>query len=110
MSLLLCASMFASSTYAWFTDEVSSGINQIIAGNLDVELTHTNANITSAEPVDNATNLLTDKDGNEILWEPGVVAYENFSVSNVGTLSLKYNVSLSIGDYRLCQVNCVNNK
>ena len=108
LSLLLCVSMFASSTYAWFTDEVSSGVNQIIAGNLDVELTHTNANITSAKPVDNATNLFTDKDGNEILWEPGVIAYENFSVSNVGSLALKYNMSLSIGDYNYTTIGTIN--
>ena len=32
-SLLLCVAMLLGSTYAWFTDSVNSGINQIIAGN-----------------------------------------------------------------------------
>ena len=38
LSVLLCVSMLMGSTFAWFTDTVESGINTIVAGNLDVEL------------------------------------------------------------------------
>ena len=38
LSLLLCFSMLIGTTFAWFTDEVKSGKNQIMAGNLDIEL------------------------------------------------------------------------
>ena len=38
MALILCFSMLVGTTFAWFTDEVKSGVNQIVAGNLDVEL------------------------------------------------------------------------
>ena len=38
ISLLLCVSMLVGTTFAWFTDEVVTGMNTIAAGNLDVEL------------------------------------------------------------------------
>ena len=38
LALLLCLTMLIGSTYAWFTDSVTSGINNIVAGNLDIEL------------------------------------------------------------------------
>ena len=38
VSMFLCFTMLIGTTYAWFTDSVSSGMNTIVAGNLDVEL------------------------------------------------------------------------
>lgn len=38
LSLILCVTMLIGSTFAWFTDSVTSGKNKIVAGNLDVEL------------------------------------------------------------------------
>ena len=38
LSLLLCCSMLVGTTFAWFTDSVTSGKNKIVAGNLDIEL------------------------------------------------------------------------
>ena len=80
LCLLLCMSMLIGTTFAWFTDEVNSGVNKIYAGNLDVDV------------VDQDGNSIQDKsvlfDG--ILWEPGAVAYENITVKNLGTLALKY--------------------
>ena len=38
LSLLMCVSMLIGSTFAWFTDSVTSGKNKIQSGNLDVEL------------------------------------------------------------------------
>ena len=38
LALLLCVSMLVGTTFAWFTDSVSSGSNVIAAGVLDVEL------------------------------------------------------------------------
>ena len=100
ISLLLCMSMLVGTTFAWFTDEVKSGTNVIAAGNLDVELFYSKTKDFSDEKkVDNATLLFTDKDGNEIKnWEPGVVAYTNLQVANVGTLALTYRMSLNFGN------------
>ena len=40
LALVLCMSMLIGTTFAWFTDEVKSGTNIIAAGNLDVNLYH----------------------------------------------------------------------
>ena len=92
LSLVLCVSMLLGTTYAWFTDSVTSGKNKIIAGNLDVELTHTNAKVTN-QKVQDATDLF-----GVALWEPGVIAWENLTVTNVGNLALKYALNLNVFD------------
>lgn len=88
LSLLACVSMLVGSTFAWFTDSVESGMNTIAAGNLDVELYADDVKVTET------TKLFDDV----ALWEPGVVTYETLQVRNVGTLALKYQMSLNIGD------------
>ena len=94
-SLLICAAMLVGTTFAWFTDSVSSGTNRIIAGNLDVELTHQTSGMAAATPVGNTTELFQTAYGDAMLWEPGAMAYETFTVSNVGTLALKYQLNLT---------------
>ncbi len=42
LSLVICCLMLIGTTFAWFTDSASTGINNIIAGNLDMELLHSN--------------------------------------------------------------------
>jgi len=95
LSLLLCVSMLVGSTFAWFTDSVTSGVNTIAAGNLDVELYHGKTQ-DPTDKVNTGTLLFTDVNGDEIeLWEPGVVAFTNLKVANVGTLALKYQLSVN---------------
>ena len=93
LSMLLCISMLMGSTFAWFTDSVTSGNNRIVAGNLDVELYH--GEVTDDNKVTGETVLFAkDINNNPALWEPGVIVYENFTVKNVGTLALKYKLAL----------------
>jgi len=94
ISLLLCFSMLVGTTFAWFTDSVVTGINTIAAGNLDVELFHSNAAVSN-EQVDSNTKLFMDLQGDPILWEPGVVSYENLRVSNEGDLALAYQMAIT---------------
>ena len=96
LATVLCAAMLVGTTFAWFTDSVTSGRNRIAAGNLDVELYHGDA---LDETVNGATDLFTNADGSAILWEPGAIAYENFKVANEGSLALKYQLSMNIVDY-----------
>ena len=96
LAMVLCVAMLVGTTFAWFTDRVTSGANQIVAGNLDVELYH-GANLD--ETVNGATDLFTNADGSDITWEPGVIAYENFRVVNAGSLALKYQLSTNITGY-----------
>ena len=84
VALILCCSMLIGSTFAWCTDSVSTGVNQIISGNLDVELYNDGVKVTE-------TTQLFDKVSK---WEPGAVAYENLTVANEGDLALKYKLSL----------------
>lgn len=100
IALILCCSMLVGTTFAWFTDSVVSGNNAIVAGNLDVELFYSKTKDFSAQDkVDGQTVLFTDKDGNEIKhWEPGVIAYSNFQVANVGSLALTYRLHLTFNN------------
>lgn len=91
MSLILCCAMLMGTTFAWFTDSVTSGNNKIQAGNLDVELYHSNKQVQD-KAVDADTTLFDDV----TYWEPGAVAYENFVVENKGNLALKYQLSINI--------------
>lgn len=88
ISLILCCAMLMGTTFAWFTDSVTSGLNTINSGNLDVEL------MADGKKVDANTKLFDDVE----LWEPGMVVYENLQVVNAGTLALKYQLSLNFGN------------
>lgn len=94
-SLLLSVAMLVGTTFAWFTDSVSSGVNKIQAGNLDIELTHKSASAREEE-VTESVKLFKDLNGGDIHWEPGAVTWETFTVSNVGTLALKYQLAMNI--------------
>ena len=89
LSLLLCMSMLVGTTFAWFTDVAESGLNKIVAGNLDVALEDANGN-----SVEGATELFTMPE----LWEPGAVAYTQLKVVNKGTLDLKASMSINYED------------
>lgn len=89
LSLLLCISMLVGSTFAWFTDSVTSGKNKIQAGNLDVELEYYKGGKWNT--VDKATDLFT---GN--LWEPGHAEVVYLKMSNLGSLALKYQLGINV--------------
>ena len=104
--LLLCFGMFIGTTYAWFTDSVSSAGNIIQTGNLDVKLEYWNGN----EWVDAEGKVIpfVAKDGREnIIWEPGCT-YEMapFRVRNEGSLNTKILILINgvSGDNKLLEV------
>ena len=89
VALILCFSMLVGTTFAWFTDEVTSGTNTIVAGNLDIEV-YNGLNM-SAPKVTSGTLLFDEVEH----WEPGMLAYENLTVANLGTLALKYQLAIN---------------
>ena len=91
ISLLLCLSMLTGTTFAWFTDSVTSGNNLIAAGNLDVELEYLDSN-GKWKSVDESTPLLD----NSALWEPGHTQVVYLKISNAGSLALKYAFGIGI--------------
>jgi len=88
IALILCCSMLIGSTFAWFTDEAASGVNQIVAGNLEVDA------LVDGNSIDGMDTLFNDVAN----WEPGVVAYENLTVVNKGNLALKYELSINFAN------------
>ena len=93
-SLLLCFAMLAGSTFAWFTDTATTGVNKIVAGNLKVDivgetgdghldtLKFTKAGATEAEA--------------QILWEPGCrYLTQGFHIANKGNLALKWKAQVN---------------
>ena len=104
-ALLFSMLMMAGSTFAWFTDSVSTGSNKITTGSLEVKLLHTNAKVTKEEAVTQSTLLFTDKNGETISWEPGAVAYENFKVENAGDLALNYRLALDLNNANTIKKN-----
>ena len=95
VALILCFAMLVGTTFAWFTDGVESGVNTIVAGNLDIELYHTDRKVSN-EQVTHTTVLFDDVA--PAVWEPGAMAYEVLTVKNVGTLALKYQLSINFAN------------
>lgn len=91
LSLVLCMSMLIGTTFAWFTDSVTSRNNIIESGNLDVELEYSLDGKTWAA-VEETTSIFAEDD----LWEPGHTVVVGFRVKNVGTLALKYALATTI--------------
>ena len=96
MALVMCVVMLVGTTFAWFTDTASTGVNKIQAGNLKVDiigagsenhvsmLSFTKAGVTDAEA------------GAEILWEPGCrYVTEGFRIANKGNLALKWKAQVN---------------
>lgn len=96
IALLLCMSMLVGTTFAWFTDEVVSGNNTIIAGNLDVELEYASAPDGTYTSVEGKGDLFVAPTGTtKGYWEPGHTEVAYLKVTNKGTLHLQYNLAVS---------------
>ena len=94
MALVMCLVMLVGTTFAWFTDSVTSGVNTIKSGNLDMEVTY-----KTAKGGEQATGTLTDQTklfDDNALWEPGHVEYAVLTVKNVGSLALKYKLGINV--------------
>ncbi len=87
--LALCFTSFLATTFAWFTDSVTSENNIIKSGNLDIELEYWNGEdwVDVAGKSDIITNTL---------WEPGVTEVAYLRVANAGSLAFKYQLGINI--------------
>ena len=95
MALAMCVVMLVGTTFAWFTDTASTGVNKITSGNLHVE-------IQDKEGTEIDTLKWVDKNGNDIanqddiLWEPGCTyLLTPFKIANTGNLALKYKIVIT---------------
>ncbi len=99
IAFVLSFAMLVGATLAWFTDSVTVERNRIEAGNLDIELLHSNSFTGEFAPVESDTKLFVNKNGTDILWEPGAASVETFKIVNKGTVALKYEFTITGYDY-----------
>ena len=90
--LCLCLSSFVGTTFAWFTDSVTSANNIIKSGNLDVELYYQVEGRSDWTKVDKDTNVFKK----DALWEPGHTEVVKLKVVNEGSLALKYVLGVNV--------------
>lgn len=90
LALVLSLAMLAGSTFAWFTDTASTGVNRIVSGNLDVGLEYWDKESGWLDAEDSKD--LFDKNA---LWEPGYTQIVYLKVKNGGNLALTYAMQIT---------------
>ena len=93
LAILMCVAMLIGTTFAWFTDTASTGVNKIVSGNLKVD-------IIGADNEDHVEKLSFTKvagaEGEALLWEPGCrYLTEGFRIANKGNLALKWKAEIN---------------
>ena len=91
LALVLSLAMLAGSTFAWFTDTASTGVNRIVSGNLDVGLEYWGGAESGWLTAENSEDLF-DKNA---LWEPGYTQITYLRVKNNGNLALTYAMQIT---------------
>ena len=95
MALVMCVVMLVGTTFAWFTDTASTGVNKIVSGNLKVD-------IIGADSDSHIEKLNFTKaagaEGEALLWEPGCrYLTQGFRIANKGNLALKWKAVVNKG-------------
>ena len=98
-ALVMCVVMLAGTTFAWFTDTASTGVNKIVAGNLDVDIIGETSNDHVTTLNFTKANAATDAGATEaVLWEPGCrYLTQGFRIANKGNLALKWKAVVNKG-------------
>lgn len=89
LSVVLCCTMFMSTTFAWFTSDVTSAGNEILVGKLEVALG------VNADGTDSFANIAANNApifDKTIRWEPGHTEYRYFQLMNMGDLAFNYKL------------------
>ena len=95
LALLMCVAMLIGTTFAWFTDTASTGVNKIVSGNLKVDII--GAGSDSHIETLNFTKA-AGAEGENLLWEPGCrYLTEGFRIANKGNLALKWKAQVNTG-------------
>ncbi len=113
-ALFLCIVLLIGTTFAWFTDTASTGVNKIQSGNLDVKLLCSTDDGATWHNAEGQTLKFLQKQANgnlvenaDILWEPGCTyKLPQIKVVNNGNLALKYTMKVTgvEGDQKLNEV------
>ena len=93
LAILMCVAMLISTTFAWFTDTASTGVNKIQAGNLDLEVEYRTTAGGDWKALDNAADLFGAEG---TLFEPGHTRVVELKIKNAGNLALKYKIGMNV--------------
>ena len=90
IAIVVTAMMLVGTTFAWFTDSVTSSGNKIQSGTLKVDL----------ELLDKEEGWISLKRDNKALfnyenWEPGYTDVKILKIENEGSLALKWKAKFS---------------
>ena len=98
LAILMCVAMLIGTTFAWFTDTASTGVNKIVSGNLKVDIIRAESD-SHIEMLNFTKAAMTDAEaGAEILWEPGCrYLTEGFRIANKGNLALTWKAQVNKG-------------
>ena len=90
VALLVCFTMLLGTTFAWFTDSVTSNGNIIQTGTLEIGMywMEGDEDPTTADWADASEGAIF----NNTKWEPGYVEAKHIKIANEGTLALKYKL------------------
>ena len=109
MALVMCVVMLVGTTFAWFTDTASTGVNKIVSGNLKVDIVDKEGN--NHLDTLNFTKAAGAPDGEQLLWEPGCrYVTEGFKIKNAGNLALKWKAEINKEDAKTKVVAGSNGK
>ena len=100
----MCVSMLVGTTFAWFTDTASTGVNKIQAGTLDVQLLDEQGNTLEGQTL--SWKKAAGHENEAVLWEPDCTYnLQSFKIKNNGNLALKYKIVISgiVGDAKLLE-------
>lgn len=90
ITLLFCLATFVGTTFAWFTDSVTSANNIIKAGNLDVEMYWATSLTSEWKNVETDDTPMFNNDR----WEPGYTEVRYVKIKNAGSLAFKYSLAV----------------
>ena len=93
MALVMCVVMLVGTTFAWFTDTASTGVNKIQAGNLDIKVEYRTSFEGNWKTLDDATDLFGAAG---TLFEPGHTRVVELRITNAGNLALKYKIGMNV--------------
>ena len=94
-ALVMCVVMLVGTTFAWFTDTASTGVNKIQAGNLDIKVEYRTTANGDWKTLDKATDLFGAAG---TLFEPGHTRVVELKIENAGNLALKYKLGINIAN------------
>lgn len=94
VAIVICFTMLLGTTFAWFTDSVSSSNNIIASGLLDINTYWMEG---GQDPTDEYNWI--EFNGSPIFnyekWEPGYVEAKHLKITNDGTLAFKYKLVIA---------------